>query len=405
MKILSEKITEQIEYLTQIHTAWDGTEQRVVLRGKPRRYVKYEYVGVNTKQSQYLRALTCSTQTQVLQFPLWHANTILENMIYDRQSIVALKKQDMWNYRDCAGTMLWTNDEEGGEYFTLKNVSADGILHLGKQVTHNWKAFSTFVVPVFWGILQQEDKYTNLTAELTNMTINVEFINRGLSIDLPDGVNEYNYPRLSFAESKNALDEYLGRELFMMPPTWNEDIGSSYSRNANRLDNQSGVIRYDLKSNETTEVRSMEYSAISYEELQFIQRFFCRCKGRLKSFYAPTWVIDVELVESVTSGNVLIAKFNLYWKYYMSSKRRKTLIVFFQDGTIEILKIAGFSLDDSQKYGKIFLDMPIKKALHKSEIKMISFLCLYRFNSDTLTTDYETTGIANINLEFAEVTE
>lgn len=400
---MSGKIVEKIEFLTQIHSAWDGTEQRVGLRAKPRRYISYEYIGVDSRQSQYLRALTCSSQTQLVQFPLWHANKQLSKPIYKGQSIIPLQTEDMWNYRDCEGVMLWTNDEIGGEHLLVKNVSADGVVHLAKQASHDWQTGTTMVIPVFWGILQQEDKYENLTSEHTNMIVNVEFINRGLTVELPEAINQHNYSWLSFTESKNASHEYMGYELFLMPPTWHEDLAMNYSRNANRLDNQTGIIRYDLKSNETTEARSLSYNAISKAEVHFLQRFFYRSMGQLKAFYAPTWVGDIELVADVLSGNVLITKFDQYWKYYEKSKRRKNLIVFFHDGTMEIIKIAGFSLDDTRTFGKIYLDMPIKRAMLKNQIRMISFLCLYRLNSDTLTTDYETTSCAVINLELKEV--
>lgn len=402
---MSEKITEHIEFLTQIHTAWDGAEQRVALRGNPRRFVSYEYVGVNTRQSQYLRALTSGTQTQLLQFPLWHANTVLEKIVYDRQSIVPLKKEDAWNYRDCASVLLWENDEEGGEFFDVKNVTADGVLHLKKQVSSDWRAFQTIAVPVFWGVMRQEDQYANLTSKLTSMTINVEFINRGTTIELPAAAGPVDSSRPVFPASKNASAEYLGRELFMAPPSWEEDIGCGYSRNANRLDNQTGVVRYDLKSNDTAESRSVMYRTANREEIHFLQRFFYRNKGRFKAFYAPTWVNDVELAEDASEGNALIAKFPFYWKYYELNKRRRRLIVFFKDGTIEILQIAGFSLDDTRKRGKIFLDMPIRRAMVRRQIRMISFLCLYRLADDSLTTEYETTGIASIRLEFAEVAD
>lgn len=402
---MSERISEQIEFLTQVHTAWDGTEQRAALRGRPRRYVSYEYIGVNTAQSQYLRALAASEQTRILQFPLWHANTILGQTVYRGQSIVPLAKEDMWNYRGCVGAMLWKNDEDGGEYFDAQTITADGVLRLKKQTSADWLSYKTVVVPVFHGILRQEGNYADAASNITNMTLNVEFINRGLGLGLPAAVGEWNYPRLTFPESKNAPAEYMGRELFMAPPPWSDDIASRYARNANRLDNQTGAIRYDLKSSETTETRSLSYSAISRGEIQFLQRFFYRCKGRLKSFYAPTWINDVDLAEDAITGNELITKFNLYWKYYEPNKRRRCLIVFFADGTVEILKIAGYGLDDTRKRGRIFLDAPIKRPIIRRQIRMISFLCLYRLNSDALATDYETTGIANMNLEITEVSE
>lgn len=400
---MSETIKESAEYLTQIHKSWDFTEQRAAIRLKPRRTVSYEYVGMENKQSQYLRALTNNSQTQILQFPLWHAQQLLKQTIYKSSSIIEITQEDMWNFRDCVGVMLWQDDNYGGEYFDLQNVTADGILHLKKQVTRDWTAYSTLVVPVFWGVLQQEDSYVNLTSEHVNMVINVEFINRGLNIELPESVNEHNYPRLTFRYAQNAKDEYLGRELFVMQPTWHSDLSANYTRNAQRIDNNSGIIRYDLKSDDTLEVRVLSYNAISRAEIQFLQRFFYRCCGGLKGFYAPTWTNDIELALDTTSGNVLYTKFDLYFRYYKSNKQRKHLIIFFVDGTIEIVKIAGFSRE--KEYGKVFLDAPVKRPLFKNNITMISFLCLYRLNSDKLTTDYETNSAAVISLECIEVVE
>lgn len=400
---MSETIKESIEFLTQIHKVWNFTEQRAAIRIKPRRIVSYEYIGMKNKESQYLRALTNNTQTQILQFPLWHAQHLLNKIVYKSSSIIEVGQEDMWNFRDCIGVMLWQNDDVGGEYFDLQSITADGVLHLKKQVSCDWPAHSTVVVPVFWGILQQEDSYVNLTSEHTNMVINVEFINRGLNVELPESVNEYNYPRMTFNYAKNANSDYLGRELFLMKPAWTDDLNANYARNANRLDNDSGIIRYDLKSEDTIEVRSLKYNAISRAEIQFLQRFFYRCRGALKGFYAPTWTHDVELALDSISGNTLYTKFDLYFKYYQSNKLRKNLIIFFRDGTIQVLKIAGFSREG--EYGKIFLDMPIKTPLIKSKIDMICFLCLYRLNSDKMITDYETNDAAIFDFECIEVVE
>ena len=36
----------------------------------------------------------------------------------------------MWDYRDMTGTMLWYNDERGGEYFNLQGITSGGVLRL-----------------------------------------------------------------------------------------------------------------------------------------------------------------------------------------------------------------------------------------------------------------------------------
>ena len=86
----------------------------------------------------------------------------------------------MWDYRDMTGTMLWYNDERGGEYFNLQGITSGGVLRLDTQVKHDYPAQSTSVIPVIWGILQQENQYSNFTSDLTQLNVNVELINHGL---------------------------------------------------------------------------------------------------------------------------------------------------------------------------------------------------------------------------------
>lgn len=59
----------------------------------------------------------------------------------------------------------------------------------------------------------------------------------------------------------------------------------------------------------------------------------------------------------------------------------------------EILKIAGYSIDDTGKYGKIYLENPLTHSLFKKQVAMISFFCRYRFGNDALTIDHDTLEI------------
>lgn len=400
---MERRIVETIEYLTQIHTAWDGTEQRMALREYPRRSVSYRYAGMTTTESSRLRALCYSSQTTQLEWPLWHAAVKLPRSLYKDQAQIKLTSLDMWNYRDCHALMLWKNDELGGDCFDLNEITADGSIYFKRQVNDDWSALGTMVVPIFWGVLKQEDNYGNITSNIADLNINVDVMPAITAANLPAAVNEYNYPRLVFPFTQNAESTYMDTELFLMPPAWVDDEDIGYMRNANRLDNNTGVFRYDLKSSAITTNKSLEYLPISMEEIQFMQRFFYRCKGQFKSFYAPTWTSDIELSADAEIGSTyLLTKFAMYYKYYGLNARRKLLLVFYVDGTIEILNIAGFSITDDG-YGKVFLKIPLRRDLIRNQIAMISFLCKWRLASDKLIIDYETTDIANVTLEMKEV--
>nr|DAI46534.1 MAG TPA: protein of unknown function DUF2460 [Caudoviricetes sp.] len=405
-----QRITETIEFLTQIHTSWDNTEQRMALRSYPRRSVSYRYTGVDTAMSEYLRSLTNGLQTQQLEFPLWSATRTLPKTRRKKETGIQLTAQDVWDYRDCHAVLLTKEFQEARgnstRYF-LKQLYSSGYLQMKTTFKDDYYEGATLVTPVFWGILNQEDSYTNVTASLADMCINVEFMPSLTAVNLPAECDEYNYPFLTFAESTNALNNYKyidDYELFMMPPSWYQDMNMSYSRNANKLDNQTGYFRYDLKSKATTTHMVFDYHAKSKDEIQFLQRFFYRCKGQWKSFYVPTWTSDIELVkDGITTKQELIAKFPYYYRYYNGNQRRKTIIIFFNNGTVKILKIVGWELDSSGKHSKITLESPLTEPIYMKDVRMISFLLKVRHASDSMVTEYETRESANISFELMEV--
>lgn len=403
---MSEKITETIAFLTQIHTAWDGTEQRAALRSKPRRSVSYDYISMKPWQSQYLRALTYSQQTQLFQIPLWHTACQVETEIYKSQANIPIETNRIWQYRGCSNVMLWLSDTYGGTLYPLEYVAGEGALGFGKQIERDWKRKQATVAPVAWGILSQSDKYINYTGDISSMTLTVELMRESLAPAFPTAYDENHNEKTKQLWGRGLPEKYNGAELFLLPPSWTEDMNANYSRLANRLDNETGQLRYDLRSPDPIETREIEYVLKSRQEINNLQRFFYRCKGRLHSFYAPTWLNDVELAYDAPAGqNYLLTKWTEYWKYFATCKRRKTLVVFDKDFTGRIIKIAGYSTNDTGEYGKIYLESPLPAPLRKNDTLMISYLCRYRHDNDTMTTDYETVNIATTSFTLTEVTE
>lgn len=404
---MSEKIIEKLEFLTQIHKSWDGTEQRMALRNEPRRYISYDYLGMKTWHSQYLRMLTFGQQTQLIEFPLWHAKSELKDIAYKGQAMAKIEPEALWGYRNIGAFELWTSDKVGGLKYDLKYLSASGVLGMTKQLTSDWPAAITTVIPVCLGVLQQEDKYVNLHSDLTSMMINLELLQNQKAPLFPPGVDEFHDEIIKRDAISRGLPEfYLGVEVFRHEPPWEEDMSSSSSRNVNRLDNETGIFLFDLKNEETTESKDITYIGFSRTEIYNLQRFFYRIKGRLKSFYMPSWVNDMELAEDAPAGQIyILTKFNLYWKHYAKSRRRKMIVVFYRNESCEILKIAGYSTDETGQYGKVYLENALKRGINKNAIRMISYFYRCRLASDTLTVDYETTEAARITLTFQEVDE
>lgn len=399
-----QRIQETIEYLTQILTGWDGTEQRMALRTEPRRKVSFRYTGMTAKQSTFLRSLSNCLVTNKIEMYMWqHARLLPHDATAGEQALVQLDARDMWGYRDCSGFMI-TKAFGESEKHELVSIDATGLLTASDKFTIGYEAGSVTVVPMFYGILDQEDSYTDASSNVADMCINVEVMPSAADVAIPQYVNEYNYPKLSFPESTNADKKYKEHELFLMPPSWAQELSTSYSKNVNRLDNETGYFRVDVKSKTTTMTRSYNYVTTSKDQIQFLERFFYRCRGQWKSFYMPTWTNDIQLkVDARKGAKELYGRFQYYYNFFDGNKRRRTIIIFFYDGTIDIIELAGFALSDNHDRCKIFLKSNLTRALKRNDIRMISFLCLVRHNSDTMTIDYETHESASVTFEVTEV--
>ena len=399
-------IIETLTFKTQIHKAWDGTEQRAAIRTYPRRSVSYDYYGMKPEQSQYLRALLYNKQNEKIEFPLWHAATRMTDIAYINNSHIMINPTDMWPFRGCSGLSFWTNDDKGGDRYFLESLYADGTLKLSEILEKSYPLQPTIIYPVCYGYLQKEDKYSLYNASLMTMQINFELLDDFSLTGLPAALNENNFETWTYKTPYQAAlpATYLGYNVFPLAPSWTDDLSASFERNVNELDNDSGLVKFDLKSSDTSETKEIQFNLTSRSEIHNFQRFFVRCRGRLKAFYAPTWLNDLTLAGSAAKGSsYFLVKWTLFWKYYADINRRNKAIVFFKNGTAKILNIAGYATADGGAYGKVYVETPLTVALTPATVQMISFFCLYRFDSDTLTTEYETTGIATVATSFAEV--
>lgn len=400
-------ISEKISFLTNILSAWDGSEQRQALRREPRKFVAYDYTGMNAEQSERLRALIYHAQSSAIPFPFWHAAAEMPDDAAAGQQDIVIPQEFIWCYRNIGSVELWLDDERGGSSYDLKYITANGILGLTDKLTSNWKALSTMVMPVFKAVLAVDDSFTSRTDDISEMTLNFELLQEQNAPEYYPEQYDIDYDEVipdiwGYQHGLPAL--YQGIEVWRYEPQWADNLDGNFTKNCNRIDYDTGVFKFDAKSYNPSESREVTYVLNSRQMINNVQRFFYRHKGSWKSFWAPTWINDMELLESAAAGSTQInVRMMWYWKYYNKSSRRKKIAILFKDGTCQIIDIAGYSRDQFSTYGVVFLEKALSKEIILDKILMISFFCRYRFDSDDLTIDYETSTVATTSLTLREV--
>jgi hypothetical protein len=132
------KIIYTLEFLTQIHKAAGGGEQRMTLREKPRRSISYDYIGMEPWQTHWLRMLSFARQDTLMEFPLWHAPKILEEDIYKGQKSLYIGRETLWDFRGTGSLLLWQSDEKGGGRYAFRYLAESGAVGLAKDMGRDW---------------------------------------------------------------------------------------------------------------------------------------------------------------------------------------------------------------------------------------------------------------------------
>lgn len=399
-------ISERLSFLTQVHTAWDGTEQRLCLRRLPRVGVSYDFSGMDAAQSAYLRQLIGKAESGAVDFPLWHAESELEEDLAAGSRAVPVPPRFLWSYRNIGAFLMFTGDMEANTAHRLKSLSADGLLHAGDKLERDYRGRLARVMPVARCALAQDNGFSNETDTVTEMT---------LALDL---LAEQNAPALFPARFDAAHDEPIDEEamplhglpafigpdeVFRFGHMYAGDFKAQYSKAMSRVDFDSGVFRLDARSSEAAETRELAVALRGRPMINNLERFFTRHRGRWKSFLAPTLTDDLALAADAAPGDATLAVASpVMWKYLGKSRRRRRLALFLRDGSVLMVDVGAFTRADDGSHGVLVLDAPMPRRVDAVDVWRASFMQRVRFASDDLLVDYETTEAATCTVTLVE---
>lgn len=407
-------ITEKYEYKTDIITSYDGHEQRIKTRQEPRRFFSYSYDAMNMYQAQWLRGLGRIRQSDAYYIPMWQAPIYLAQPHYGGKALY-VQKEYLYNLKDCQYIELFVTDDVNRGGINLVNQIVDiqetesdiWLLGLKLPIKRHLNPKNTWIFPLRNCSIQPSSSLSYMFSNGTSMTHNFEdLLQKPVNLVLPSkivadadykGKNRWNLPK--YIDSKEVLQ---------IEPTWADDesVKLSMDKNVSRLDNETGIFVYDLKNVKSYDIHTYQYTLLNQEMIHNMIRFFRRISGMWKSFYYPTWVNDLQVVEDITANdNYIIVGWNKISQYYVNNRRSKKIVIFTKDWKSYIFDVITYSdikIGDNT-YGKVVLSKSTAIDLNKENILMVSYLNLVRLDHDDLQLNYETNVVANTTLTMKEV--
>lgn len=408
-------ITEKYSFKTDIITSYDGREQRIATRQNPRHLVTYDYPSMNCLEAQWLRGLMRMRQSDTYFIPMWH-NVIKLRENYDPSNVnlnhyLRIEEDGMYDLINCEAIEIFKQDDVNQSQNIVRRVRQyyNGMIRMREKIDIPLDTRNTFIYPLIKCSTQPSTGLQYVYSNGSNVPISFEDL-----LEIPPDIVVphsyiYEYEDYPLRNRWGLPGDINGVEMFFITPQWAEDSGwgLSVEKNVNRLDNETGMFWYDLKNVKSYDVHTMQVTLMNKKEIHNMVKFFKRMKGKWKSFYAPTWVNDIDIYGDCVAGQSYIyTSWNKIKKYYLSNKREKKLVIFTKDWKSYIVDVWTYldeKLPSGEKVGKLMLKSPLTSTISNDNILMASYLNRVRFDSDDLQLNYESNIMANTTLTLREV--
>ena len=402
------QITEKLSFQTDIIQSYSGKEQRIKVRQYPRKFYTYNYDAMDKFQAQWLRAILRIPQNEIYYIPMWQDVIHLTEDYYNGSALY-VEEETMYNLYGCDMIEVFKHDDlMAGNVNVVRQVKrySNGIIALVKRVGQNLNYKNTNIFPLKPCRVQSPFELNYVYSNGTSTSANFEEIMEKPTVNIP-----YNYisdyQEDEYFNRHNLPQYFNNREILTYTPQWIDDdsVSLSINKNVERLDNNTGIVQFDMLNTKSYDTHTMNLYLMSRKMINNCKRFFYKVCGRYKSFYAPTWVNDIELYGDIIRGDIYFMSEFVFSSYYKNNTRIKNIVIFTRDMQSYIYTISRYENKtiDNKTYSKIYLTEALRESIKHDDVLMISYLNLVRLDSDDLELNYETDGCCQVTLSMKEV--
>ena len=400
-------LKETLEFLTDILTHLDGTEQRVALRKNPRQVFDFNVFVDNDRERQRISNLLFDWQGRVFGLPVWTESTrITSDVAVNDLTInvestadadyrvgelaIVIKDDDTFdalNVASFTGTSITFDSEITNTYtaadsdvlvMPLRSVFAESVVSRGKEQT----SVETFSVS-FRAITNDADlaDVTGWTAHPTDSKVVLDGTVSGIGLNVVTGrTKEQMIRRISVAESSAGL----------------RTQSSPWDRS--KEESKLSIFVYDRAN------------------LWNVRQLLHALRGRQVSFYLPTFFPDVTVNTDITSGGATLQIDNAGYTQFSGARVPRNLIRLTTNAGDEYIATVSSSSEIDADNESLSVNVILKNGVSAgptwpdniaaADISRVDFVQKVRLASDVVSiTHLDGTGQASIEADVTTVFE
>lgn len=398
-------IREEIEWLTNVITSRNGTEQRISVRPDPRlssqivTTIQADDERVRIERGNLFRAIG-----QRVFFPDWLQPVVLTAAANSGDQTINVDASE--NTLAAGGAVFMSNlAHTVGEFLVI------GSLPFATQITFTTTLANSYtegsvIYPLREGLLKDGPKLNRQNYAQHKLTYSPDF----QSFVLPLGTSTTRVYDPAAVQDEavvmkpldNVVPIYDGYPLvnrFAM----GEDSENTFSSVLERVDEDTGVFTDYTRRNEARIRFNRTYLVQNRKQRSYMHRLLTLMAGRSKPALFPTFAPDLELVELFPTGlnTMTITGLPNASTIYFDRESHKRIAL--QVGPIFYVRKVLASTTLSNGNVSLVLDGALPPTLTADQVDQISFVLLARLNSDTVEVEnfprYATFSLSLVTVE------
>ncbi|WLJ71049.1 hypothetical protein [Sphingomonas phage Kimi] len=365
------KLTEKLEWLTDILPNYNGTEQRVSARALPRRSFTYDISVLNDRERKQLYDVYYNSASHDFYAPAYAYQSWVKQTAAQGSNVI---------YANMARSDIRANDDflvitkTGKQYIYRVQERYDDRIVIGRPLEGVVERGS-IITPVYLG------RFSG-TAALGMKAISGT---SQLTVDITRPRSQEALPYVPV-----TLPTFDGHVLLDRRPLGAGDAPEEFDAGVEVIDNKTGLPQYYTAWFQRYVGGNRSYlinPLFDWDDLQFWRTFFDYCRGRQRAFLTPTYRQDQIPVAGVplSAGSVTVEG-DSYTRLYRNSPTYSRLEIATDKGTFRV-KVAGAVYSGGQTTIN-FVDA-IPDDITDAAIERVSYLVLARLGSDTVTLNHD----------------
>lgn len=370
-------VEETLLYRSSLSRSFNGTEQTMSLRSKPRRQLSYTVL-LQRADAQRMDNLIYGWQSRLYGVPIWPEKSVLTADVAAGDLVLAAETTN--RSFTAGGLLALYRDASTVDVREIESIVGTAVT-LKAPVSRNWPA-GTRVHPVM---------VAAINASLSGRRLTDGVIEVPLSFEAEPSSNLY-----PFTDGANP-STYRSEELFTGRVNWESGIEFQWESDATRFDTGSGKFQLLPRSIYSDMTRGHTWTLEGYGQVADFREWAQRRKGRAKPVWVPSGFTDFSLVSPVLIGaNRLDVASNDYNLYALDTNKRRDVFVKLKNGTTFARRVTAATIEEGGVIA-LQLDNGVPEAFGLSDVARISFLQFCRLASDNITLRWLTDSVATVD--------